>query len=71
MLLAVFAPAGRVVSEIAQAHRKAVLTEDDVLDALVAAVTARLSENFRTLPAVPEQDGHGLRMEMVYVERRS
>jgi len=71
VLVGVFGPAARIVSEIAQAHRKVVLAEDDVLDALVAAVTASLSENSKTLPAVPEQDAHGLRMEMVYVERRS
>jgi predicted RNase H-like nuclease len=57
---------------IANAHPKSLLGEDDVLDALVAAVTALLSsENSKTLPQVPEQDAHGLRMEMVYAQRRS
>ncbi|MDK1022501.1 MAG: DUF429 domain-containing protein, partial [Candidatus Hydrogenedentes bacterium] len=38
---------------------------DDILDALAAAVTARLGENGLTsIPASPEKDGCGLRMEM-------
>jgi len=72
VLADVFGPATRVISAIAEAHRRSVLGEDDILDALVAAVTALLSsENSRTLPELPEQDAHGLRMEMVYAERRS
>lgn len=72
VLAAVFGQAARVVSEITAAHRRSVLGLDDVLDALVAAVTALLSsENSRTLPELPEQDAHGLRMEMVYVQTRS
>jgi hypothetical protein len=52
-----------------QAHRKGELSEDDVLDALVAVVTGHAGgENLKTLPEVPEQDAHGLRMEMVYAE---
>ena len=41
---------------------------DDILDALVAAVTARRGwpDGFHTLPANPPQDARGLRMEMVY-----
>ena len=40
---------------------------DDVLDALAAAVTAKLGfGGLNTLPATPETDAAGLRMEMVY-----
>jgi predicted RNase H-like nuclease len=72
VLAGLFEQATRVVSEITEAHRRSVLGQDDVLDALVAAVTALLSrENSRTLPELPEQDAHGLRMEMVYAQTRS
>ena len=42
---------------------------DDILDALAAAVTAKLGwpNNLRTLPECPLTDDRGLRTEMVYV----
>ena len=43
---------------------------DDVLDALVAAITASLGdEALATLPAAPPRDRFGLPMEMVYAKR--
>lgn len=39
---------------------------DDVLDALVLAVTAQNSQKLRTIPEVPEIDAFGLPMEIVY-----
>ena len=41
---------------------------DDILDALAAAVTARLGypDKLKTLPETPPKDEHGLRMEMVF-----
>ena len=46
---------------------------DDILDALAAAVTAKLgcqdSANHRTIPECPPTDGNDLPMEMVYVVR--
>ena len=50
------------------------VAKDDILDALVAAVTARevcLGKRYllRTLPAMPPKDSKGLRMEMVYAEK--
>ncbi|MDH3638247.1 MAG: DUF429 domain-containing protein [Gammaproteobacteria bacterium] len=43
------------------------VSRDDVLDALVAMVTAmQPREHLRTLPASPEIDDEGLPMEMVY-----
>jgi predicted RNase H-like nuclease len=72
VLADVFEWVTRVVSEVTETHRRSVLGPDDVLDALVAAVTALLSsENSKTLPEVPEHDAHGLRMEMVYAIRPS
>ena len=67
-VLAVHLPsAAAIVDEVTKAHRKSALRPDDVIDALVGAVTARLGvERLRTLPATPEHDSRGLRMEMVY-----
>lgn len=51
------------------------VARDDILDALAAAVTAKLGlgcpDNYqlRTLPECPPRDCKDLRMEMVYVER--
>ena len=44
------------------------VTRDDILDALAAAVTARLGHPNRlaTLPAIPPCDDRGLPMELVY-----
>ena len=44
---------------------------DDILDALAAAVTAKLGwpDNLWTLPECPQTDCNDLPMEMVYVER--
>lgn len=56
-----------IVAEVTSAHRKNALRPDDVIDALVGAVTARLGiEKLLTLPETPERDSRGLRMEMVY-----
>ncbi len=47
------------------------VARDDILDALVAAVTAKLGwpDSLRTLPECPPRDCEGLPMEMVYVVR--
>ncbi len=46
---------------------RSLVAPDDVLDALGAAVTARLGRSgLSTIPAVPAQDSTGLPMEMVY-----
>ena len=49
------------------------VARDDILDALAAAVTAKLGchdgNRLRTLPECPPTDGTGLPMEMVYVVR--
>ena len=47
------------------------VARDDILDALAAAVTAKLGwpNDLRTLPECPQTDSRGLPMEMVYVVR--
>ena len=43
---------------------------DDILDALLAAITAKrksaIRKKYHTLPANPQKDSQGLNMEMVY-----
>lgn len=48
--------------------QSAVAKDDDIVDALAVAVTARggWPDGFRTLPQNPPLDARGLRMEMVY-----
>ncbi len=59
-----------VVDEQLHRFQRKVLARDDVVDALVAAVTARLickdKSCERTLPENPRADETGLAMEMVY-----
>ena len=48
-------------------HRRNVLADDDVLDALCLAVTAHyFGERLESVPAAPEVDDYGLPMEIVY-----
>lgn len=42
------------------------LATDDILDALVGAVSARFYKNLKQLPDYPELDAQGLKMEIVY-----
>jgi predicted RNase H-like nuclease len=51
-----------------RAHPKKDLADDDILDALVLAVTARLGrrQKLKTLPEQRQYDGLGLPMEIVY-----
>ena len=49
------------------AYRRKDVARDDILDALVAAVTASKGEQvLMTIPSKPQIDSKGLRMEMVY-----
>ena len=45
------------------------LADDDILDALVGAVTASHYQDLATLPEIPDRDAFGSRMEMVYSTR--
>jgi predicted RNase H-like nuclease len=48
-------------------HRKEV-AKDDIIDALVAAVTAKFHPSLGTLPQEPERDSKGWSMEIVYAK---
>jgi predicted RNase H-like nuclease len=48
------------------AHGGFRVNRDDVVDALVAAVTARLGGPLRTIPEAPEEDEFGIPMQMVF-----
>lgn len=66
-VLARHLPAAAEIVEAATRALRKTVRRDDVIDALVGAVTARLgAERLRTLPDLPERDSRGLRMEMVY-----
>ena len=63
-----------IESKIKCKYDKDKVADDDILDALVAAVTAKLgyqkgknSRTLNTLPSKPPKDCFGRRMEMVYV----
>jgi predicted RNase H-like nuclease len=48
-------------------YKKSDVKKDDILDALVAAVTARCGfKGLKTIPDAPEHDETGLPMEIVY-----
>lgn len=47
-------------------YPRKVVAADDILDALVCAVTARMKKQWVTIPEVLEVDSKGIPMEMVY-----
>ena len=47
-------------------YKKNQVADDDIIDALVCAVTALFNESFSTFPLVPETDSYGIPMEIVY-----
>jgi predicted RNase H-like nuclease len=50
-------------------YKKSEVSKDDILDALVAAVTAKCGfKALKTIPETPEHDETGLPMEIVYYE---
>jgi predicted RNase H-like nuclease len=56
-----------VVERALQTYKRSQVARDDILDALVAAVTAsREKQGLSTIPASPEVDSDGLPMEMAY-----
>lgn len=55
------------VTQIRKRFRRKDVGHDDVLDALVAAVTATFADtSLRTFPEQPDRDSRGLPLEMVY-----
>ncbi|MFT6957029.1 MAG: putative RNase H-like nuclease [Halieaceae bacterium] len=66
-LLVRFQPGAENAVESAMSeYPRKIVAADDVLDALVCAVTARMKGQWTTVPEVPELDSKGLPMEMVY-----
>ena len=59
-----------IYEEIRCRYMKKQVADDDILDALAAAITAKIGSQegneFRTLPENPPTDSKGLSMEMVY-----
>lgn len=55
------------IEEILKQFPRKSVGRDDVVDAMVAAITATAStDSLQTLPAYPPKDSQGLPMEMVY-----
>ena len=60
-----------LLRDLTDRYPSTVLSPDDVLDALVGAVTGLVgADHLQTLPAEPEVDSHNLRMEIVYARPR-
>jgi predicted RNase H-like nuclease len=63
----VYRECDKLVDDALNTYKKSDVNDDDILDALVAAVTARFGFNeLKTIPEVPEHDEMGLPMEIVY-----
>ena len=58
--------APQCVEESLKAHPRSIVARDDIVDAMVIALTAHMSSNISTLPDNPEVDSNGLLMEIVY-----
>jgi len=61
---------GAIVSEALRIYSRKDLARDDVLDALVGAVSARFNENLITLPETPDRDAMNLPMEVVFADMK-
>ena len=67
VLLPWFPAAERLYEKASATYRRSQLAADDIVDAMVAAVTAHIGAGrLKTLPAQPPRDDEGLNMEMVY-----
>ena len=61
--------AAELIEEVGRKHPRHEVARDDIVDALAAAVTARMAQgDYRTLPKNVETDQEGIRMEMVYTQ---
>jgi predicted RNase H-like nuclease len=64
-----FEPAEAITQAALARYRRAQVARDDILDALVAALTGYLSQGrLQAIPADRPRDAYGLAMEMVYYE---
>ena len=72
-LLQKFLPnAQALVQEPLDKHKRSAVARDDIIDALVALVTACTTDDqLLSLPAKPPLDARGLTMEIVYTEQQT
>lgn len=61
-------PAGEFVAAVLACYPRSQLARDDIVDAMVCALTASLRERWRSVPASTERDAEGLAMKMVYCQ---
>lgn len=62
-----FEPCHQLFEQACSQFLRRQVAHDDIIDAMVCAVTAKHGyNNYCTVPALPEQDAHGLAIEMVY-----
>ena len=66
VLRPLFPAADSLVESALSSYLRKEVAKDDILDALVCAVVATMSQQWVTVPAAPELDSHGIPMEMVY-----
>lgn len=70
-ILASHLPGARKIESEIKACLKSGVADDDILDAMVAAVTAKMGfQRFDTLPPNPPKDSCGLPMEMVFFKNK-
>ena len=58
----------KIIEAALSEYRRKEVAKDDILDALVAAITAKIGYRygFEFVPREPETDINGLKMQMVY-----
>jgi len=61
-----FKPTMDIIGESLSRYYRKEVAKDDILDALVGAITAKEVHQLYSLPASPELDAKGIKMEMVY-----
>lgn len=66
LLSRAFPPTQEIVAHALQKFERKEVSRDDILDALVAAVTALQPRRLISIPSPPQRDAVGLPMEMVY-----
>lgn len=72
ILRSLYPKAEAIVNEALAAYRRNEVAKDDIVDALSAAVTAKIGFNkLLTIPEIPPVDSEGLRMEMVYFDSKA
>jgi predicted RNase H-like nuclease len=67
LLESIYPASETILSQTLASYSRKEVKKDDILDALAAALTAKLGfDNLSSLPPQPEIDSQGLPMEMVY-----